>query len=325
MTNELRSVPLVDIRPNEVALRAVNRESESYLGLVESIRQKGFLGAITVRVREDEESGEEYLELIDGLHRFTASKDAGLEEINVNIVDLDTDQVLEAQIMANVHKVETKPVQYSHQLIRILARNPLMTEAELANKLGKSPAWIGQRLGLTKIENEELQKLIDEGKICLSNAYALAKLPVDEQNDFVDRAMTLSPDEFVPAANARAKELRDAKRQGKDAGDVEFQPTVHLQKLADLKTEMASGQIAGVLCDGLSTAEEGFNMAIKWALHMDPQSVEAQRAKDEERKRLKAEQKQKREAEKLKKKAEKAAKAQAEVEEAQKALAESEG
>ena len=318
--SELRVVSLKDIRPNEVALRAVNRESEAFLGLVESIRQQGFFGAITVRPRIDEETNEQYLELVDGLHRFTAAKDAGLSEINVDICDLSTDQVLEAQLMANVHKIETKPVQYSQQLLRILARNELMTEAELADKLGKSPQWISQRLGLIKIENEEIQRLVNEGKISLSNAYALAKLPAAEQVDFVDRAMTLAPDEFVPTCQARAKELRDAKRAGKDADQAEFAPTAHLQSLSEIKGELATGEIAKILCSGLGSAQEGFNMAMRWTLHLDPNSVEAQRAKDEERKRLRADANLKRDKEKAAKKAAKAATAAAEAEAAQLAL-----
>ena len=186
---KLATIKISEIRENPVALRTVNRQSEDYLGLVASIEQKGFMGAISVRPQKDAESGEEYYELIDGLHRFSAAKDAGISEINVDIIPLSDDLVLEAQILANIHKIETKPAEYTQQLKRILARNPLMTEAELAMKLGKSSSWIQQRLSLTKIENEEIISLVNEGKIGLANAYALAKLPIEEQTQFVDRAI----------------------------------------------------------------------------------------------------------------------------------------
>jgi len=316
---QLTTIKLAEIRENPVALRSVNKDSEQYQGLVDSIRQKGFFGAITVRQQEDKESGDTYYELVDGLHRFCAAKDAGLEEINCDIVTYGDDAVLEAQIMANIHKVETRPVEYSKQLTRILTRNPLMTEAELATKLGKSPQWIQQRLGLTKISDEGIIKLVDEGKIKLANAYALAKLPPEEMANFVDRAMTQQPDEFVPAVNARVKEIREAKRAGQDAAPAEFQPVAFMQKLTDIKTELESGAVAKVLCQGLKTPADGFAMAVKWALHLDPKSVEAQKAKDEERKQKVEEQKKKREAEKAKKRAEKA---KEKAEEAAKAAAE---
>jgi len=321
---KLAVIAIAAIRENPVALRSVNRESEEYLGLVDSIRNKGFLGAITVRSKKDDETGDEFYELVDGLHRFSAAKDAGIEQINVDVVTLDDDAVMEAQIMANIHKIETKPVEYSKQLLRILSRNPLMTEAELATKLGKSTQWIKERLGLTKITNADIAALVNEGKIKLANAYAMAKLPPEEMADFVDRAMTQAPDEFVPAVNARVKEIRDAKRKGKDAEAAVFQPVAFMQKLKDIKDEMEAGKIAKALIKetGVKTAAEGFDLAIKWVLHLDPKSVEAQKAKDEERKRLKEEKKKQRDAERAQKIAEKKKK---EAEEAAKAAADLSG
>jgi ParB family chromosome partitioning protein len=312
---QLTVLALTKIRENPVALRNVNRQSEEYLGLVSSIREKGFLGAITVRPQKDRETGEEYFELVDGLHRFNASKDAGLTEINVDIVSLNDAQVLEAQIMANIHKVETKPKEYSQQLRRILAMNPLMTEVELAKKLGKSEGWIKDRLGLNKIENPVIGELINEGKIPLSNAYALAKLPIEEQNDWVERAMTLTPEEFVPQVNKRAKEIAEAKRKGGDAAPAEFQPVAYLQKMRDIKDAADSGEVATMLIGktGITTPKEAFQLALLWTLHLDPLSVEAQKAKDEQRKQEAAELKKQREAEKARKRSEEAQKKAAEA------------
>jgi ParB family chromosome partitioning protein len=288
---ELKAVQISEIRENPVALRTVNRESEDYLGLVASMQQKGFMGAITVRPQKDPESEEAYYELIDGLHRFAAAKDAGISEINVDIVDLNDDLVLEAQIMANIHKVETRPAEYTQQLKRILARNPLMTEAELASKLGKSPQWIQQRLSLTKIDNEEIVTLINEGKIGLANAYALAKLPVDEQAAFVDRAMTQPPDEFVPAVNSRVKEIREANRKGQDATKADFQPVAHMRKMKDVKLELENPEIGPALIksEAVKKPVDAFELAIQWILHLDPQSVEVQKAEYEERMKKKEE------------------------------------
>ena len=321
----LKTVAVEEIRENPVALRAVNRDDERYHGLVESIRTIGFMGAITAREQMDESSGTIYYELVDGLHRFSAAKDAGIEFINLDVVDLNDDQVLEAQIMANIHKIETRPVEYSKQMLRILSRNPLMSESELAQKLGKSSQWIKERLGLTKIDNEDIAHLVNEGKIGLANAYALAKLPPEEMVNFVDQAMTLPPDEFVPVANGRAKEIREAKRKGQDAGAATFEPVAFMQKMKDIKDEMSSAEISGILCDGLSSPAEGFAMAVKWALHLDPKSIEVQVAKDEGRKAEREAAKQKKAIEKAAKKTEKANAAVKEAAEAQAALESGEG
>ena len=323
--SKVKSVPIAKIRENPVALRTVNRKSEEYLGLIASMKEKGFLGAITGRAKNDEDTSEEYFEIIDGLHRYSAAKDAGLESINIDVHDMADSDVLEAQIMTNVHKVETRPVQYSKQLQRLLTLSPLMTEAELAAKLGKSPAWIAQRLGLNNIDNTTVKTLVDDGKIPLSNAYGLAKLPPEEMAEYSDRAQTMAPDEFLPIVNGRVKEIRDAKRKGKDAPDAEFQPTAHLQKLTEIKEELDTGEIGDALCVGLTDAVEGFAMGIRWVLHLDPKSVEVQRAKDDQRKADREAAKQKRMKEAAEKKDIKAKKAAEEAEKAKAELAELEG
>lgn len=57
-TGTLAEIKLSEIRESPVALRKVDRTSEEYLGLVDSIRKSGVLNAILVREFKDEESEE---------------------------------------------------------------------------------------------------------------------------------------------------------------------------------------------------------------------------------------------------------------------------
>ena len=286
---DLRNVAISSIRENPVALRGVNKETEEYVGLRDSIGSAGILNPISVRAKVDPATQAEYFEICDGLHRYSCALDVGLETIPVNVVSLTESQTLEAQVMANVHKIETKPVEYTKQLQRIVAANPTMTLAELATRLCKSPAWLNQRFGLLKLE-PGIAKLVDDNKINLSNAYALAKLPSNEQLNFIDSAMTMAPAEFVPTVNARVKELRDAARQGRDATKAEFTAVPFLRKLADIKAEHEHASVGPQLVaeTGAATAVDGFALGVAWVVNMDPQSVAAQAAKAEAR-RLKQE------------------------------------
>jgi len=304
----LKQVPLAQIKENLVALRTVNLKGEGFLGLVKSIQEKGFVGALTVRAKTEAETGDQYYELIDGLHRYTACKELGLENINVDILDADDAQTLELQLMSNFHKIETKGAEYSRQLKRILNMNPLMTEAELAKNLGVSTKLIRDRLSINKIDNEQVLELINVGDICMTNAYQLAKLPPDELAEYTDRAMTMTPDEFVPLVTARCKEIRDAAKAGKQAAAETFVPVAHMQKLTDIKAEQADSKIRPQLCKGLKTAEDGFKMALNWVTHMDPMSVDVQKSDWEARQRKKAEATAKRKADSEAKKAAKLAK-----------------
>ena len=303
MGDELKNntIPISQIRENPVALRGVQTQSEKYQGLVDSIKAQGILNPISVRPQTDEETKETFFEIVDGLHRYSASKDAGLTVIPVHIIKLDDDQVLEAQIMANIHKVETKPAQYSKQLLRILSRNPLMTETELATKLSKTYQWIQARLGLNKITNEVIVKLVDDGEITLSNAYALAKLPPEEMPDFVDRAQTKAPDEFIPLVNKRVKEIKDAAKAGREAAPQVFEPVAYMQKMKAIKTELETAEIGPALCkehiktttkDGATAAINAFALAIAWCMHLDPESqsvqIEADKVRCAERDEKKA-------------------------------------
>lgn len=299
---KLREIPLKHIRESKIALRDVDRQNEQYIGLVDSIRARGVYNSILVR-ELGKEDGQMYYGLVDGLQRFSACGDAGRETIPANIIELTDAQVLEAQIIANVHRVETKPVQYSKQLQKILSENPFMTLSELADRLAKSPSWLNDRLGLTKL-SDAIGVLVDEGKVNLSNAYVLAKLPAEEQNNFVERAMTQQPVEFAPQVNQRVKEIRDAKRQGRDPEGEKFQAVAFLQKIGTIKTELEQPQALLALLESQKPKNPmaAAILALQWALHLDPLSVAESERRYEEKKRNDAEAKQKRDREKLTKK-----------------------
>ena len=326
MATELLHIPLDKIIEPDEKLRQVDKETEEYEGLCDSIKAKGVLNPINVRELEDPESGEKIYGLVDGLQRFTASKDAGKTSIPAQVISCAEADLIETQILANVHKIETKPVEYSKALLKLLQNNPLLARSELAAKLCKTSAWISERLGLLKLI-EAVGNLVDDDKIGLSNAYAMARLPQEEQADFVDRAIAMPPPQFGATVNARVKEIREAKRQGRDAAPAEFQAIAILRSRKDLMEEMDKGESGLNLCKNNKPKDvaQAFALAVKWALNLDPVSVEIQKAKDDERKaelkRRKEENALERKRRKAKEAADKAAKLQEEAKEVEKEMA----
>ena len=305
-TPDVRVISISEIRENPVALRAVNRESEDYIGLLDAVKAVGVLSSIVVRERTEtiDDQTVTYFEIIDGLHRYTAACDANLKVIPVQVKSLSEAQVLEAQIMANVHKIETKPVEYMKQLQRIFAANPTLTLAEMAVKVAKSPGWISLRLGLLKLE-KTLQEAVDDGKITVSNAVQLAKLPPDEQVNYVEQASTMDASEFVPLVQTRVKELKDAAREGREAKSDVFVPTARLQKMSALKAELDTPTVGPSLCKSVRVKDGpgGFALGVAWTLNMDPSSVEVRKADAEAKKSALDDAKKKRAAERAKKRA----------------------
>lgn len=314
MGQSVEIVKLERIRENPAALREVKRDTEGYQELVGSIRAKGILNPPLGRKCKDPETGEEYIGLIDGLQRFSAAKDAGLEEIPMLIKDMDEVGVLEAQLCTNLHRIDTKPAEYAKQLSRLLSLDPFLMINTLAERLSVSGAWLHERLGLVKL-TDKIAELVDAGDICVSNANYLAKLPTEEQENFVDRAQTDTPAKFIPEVQARLSEIRAAKREGRDAEPEQFVASPRLRKLSQIKDEFSANTLGKALCNknALSTAEQGFAMAVKWVLQMDPDSVEMDKAKWEQRRAELNEAKAKRQAEREAKKNAAAATKAAEV------------
>lgn len=315
MSETLEMVELSRIRENPSALREVKRDSEKYMELVDSIRTKGILNPPLGRMCKDPETGEEYIGLIDGLQRFNGAKDAGLTEIPMLMKDMGEAEVLEAQLATNLHKIETRPAEYAAQLNRLLSFDPFLTMTSLASKLSVSTSWLHDRLGLVKL-TDKIAELVDNGDICVSNANYLAKLPEEEQVNFLDRAQTDTPQKFIPEIKNRISEIRAAKREGRDAKPEEFVATPRLRRLADIKAELESGAIGSAICaaNSIGTGEDGFAMAIKWILQIDPETIEVDKAKWEQKRAEAAEAKAKRKAEREAKKAAAAAENTAKVE-----------
>ncbi len=283
---QLKHIPLSQIRENPVALRGVNRTNVEYIQLVDAVKDVGILNPISVREVKDATTGEIFYGIIEGLHRYTASLDAGKDTIPAQVMNMNDAEVEEAQIIGNIHKIETKPVEYSRALQRLMGRNPLTTFSQMAQKLHRSDSWLKERLGLNKL-TKTVGDLVDTGKINLSNAYVLAKLPEDEQAAFIQRAQDMNPQEFGGTVQARKKELDTARRQGRQPAAEGFVAVARARKTAEIKQELETPVVGPQLLRevGAKTAEEGFVLGLKYAVHLDPRSIEAAKAKDEQRKK----------------------------------------
>ena len=303
--DKMAVIKLAEIRENKAALREVDRTSTAYAELVDSIAAEGILNPILVREAVDEETGASYFALVDGLHRVAAAKDAGISEIPALIKDIEAGKALIAQWMTNFHRIETKPHEYAQALRRMLSAEPTLTITELAGRLTIAASFISQRLGLLKLAGP-IAKLVDDGKISLVKAYALAKLPEEEQGNFLDLAMTAPATDFVAQVQEREKAIREAKRQGKDAKPIEFVVVARIRKMKDMQAELENAQYASEICDSEDQIA-GFKSGVMWALSLDEATVAQRKAEFDARKLAKEEATARRVKERAAKKATKAA------------------
>lgn len=279
--SKMKHLPLNQIKAPADPLRQVNKKKAEYLEFVDSIRSKGILNPILVRELKD--NSETPYSVIEGLHRYTGAIDAGLTEIPCQIVSMNDAEIWEAQIIGNLHKIETRPADYAKTLEKIFRANPTLTKKQLSAKLNKSTTWLDNQLKLNVLP-ENVKKLVNEGNINVSNAYALANLSSVAENEvenFLSAAQTTPPNEFTVRVDTRVRQIKAERRQGRDPKkNNEFEPIAHPQNRAAFEAELRDHKNADVLIPemGASTPLEGWIAAIKWSLKLDPRSVAAAKA-----------------------------------------------
>ncbi len=311
-SKNLRNIPLDLIVESPVAMRQAEIKSKDWPTFVDTIRRDGVLIPILVRELRDPENDRTIYGIIDGTQRFAAAKLAGHADIPAHIRQMNEAEVMEAQVIANVAKIETKHVQYAKQLVKIFNQNPLMTVNDMATRLSRTPEWVYKRLSLVSLP-DNVTTLVDDGKIKLSNAVALvglAKIAKEELVNFLDRAQTTSPSEFQAQINERVKQIREARKAGKDPDKVnEFEPIPMPRKNSELKDEFTNPKNATAVIEAMAakSALDGWKAALAWVNKMDPLSQQEGREKFENQKRLQAEAAERRKAEREEKKAQAAA------------------
>jgi ParB/RepB/Spo0J family partition protein len=256
----------------EGALRGVEQNSPAFQNFLASVRSYGKIIS-PILVRRDEEG---QLVLVDGLQRLTASKLLGYPDIPVHELSQDEVEALCAQVTLNATRVETTPSQFTKAMLVIMAAKPNMTRAQLAESVGRSIEWLNERLSLQNLV-PSLAAHLDAGRIHLTAAYSLAKLPPEEQPEWEERALTESADAINVAVRARLDQLRKDKAAGRRSNPMEFIPkpsrrsTAEIEDAirADLPKEWAAKY-------GL---EQVGKIALQWVLSLDPASVAAQKEK----------------------------------------------
>lgn len=312
--SRVMEIPVALVKASKTSLRDAQKATEEYQSLCKSIKARGVLNPIVVREDRDNDTGEVYYLLIDGLQRLSSSQDCGLEVIPANVVDMNEVEMMEAQLITNFQRVTTKPAEYAKHLTRILSLQPTLTKNALADKLCVSTAFIEGRLKLTKL-HEDIQVKVDEGQIPLLNAIALSDLPIERQAEYMDAAMTEETKVFGPKMKAVKKEIKDAKNQGRKE-KKEFEPIAFCLKVAAIKEEAFDTEFA-VGRTKCATDEElaGWQKAFLHILNIDEEGKAKQIADNEAREAKRKADAEQRKAEREEQKAKKAAAAANDVEE----------
>ena len=161
---------LSDIVPNKYQPRK-NFEEKNLQDLTNSIRERGVIQPIIVRVSNSENSK---YEIIAGERRWLAARKAGLHNIPVVVTEADDLKSLEFAIVENVQRHDLNPLEEAQGYKRLI--DEFSYDQEKVSKfIGKSRSYITNSLRLLNLPLEILN-MIENKKLSAGHAKILVGL-----------------------------------------------------------------------------------------------------------------------------------------------------
>jgi ParB family chromosome partitioning protein len=141
--------------------------------LAQSIRHNGIIQPLVVR-----RNGERF-QLIAGERRWRAAQKAGLQTVPCIVKEVSDENTLEISLIENIQREELNPIEEANAYRRLLERGDL-TQEEVSRRVGKTRSSITNALRLLKLP-EEIQRLVEDGRLSMGHARALLSIESDEQ------------------------------------------------------------------------------------------------------------------------------------------------
>ncbi len=182
VTSEYRNLPLSQLQESPTNPR--RRFDERGLNeLSESFKSQGVLQPLLVRA-----ISEEQYEVVAGARRLRAAKIAELSEVPVRVVELSDAAVRESQLTENLLREDVHPYEEAIALKGILQLEGAQYDiASLSARLGKSQAYLTQRMRLTELHPSIAEAFLAD-RVGVGHALEIAKLPQDQQEKAFDAA-----------------------------------------------------------------------------------------------------------------------------------------
>src|SRR5580698_4676816 len=172
---EYRNVSLALLNESKTNPRRTFEES-ALKELAESIKSQGVLSPLLVRPLT--ENG---FEIIAGARRYRAAQIAEQSSVPVRIVHLSDAAALEAQLVENLIRAEIHPMEEAQGFRALLdLEDPKYSVEQIAAKVGKTPAFVAQRLKLADLAPTAVEAFYADA-IGVGHALLLAKLPAEQQ------------------------------------------------------------------------------------------------------------------------------------------------
>ncbi|MER7466174.1 ParB/RepB/Spo0J family partition protein [Streptomyces sp. NPDC097981] len=127
--------------------------------------------------------------VIDGNRRLAAAQLAGLKTMHIHVNDAlsaSAADILESALIANVHRVDVAPMDQARALQELVDVHG--SQAQVAKRLGKTAAWVSQRLTLLNL-TPSLQEKVETGELKVEPARRIGRLPQERQEAAADETI----------------------------------------------------------------------------------------------------------------------------------------
>ncbi len=221
---DLRTLPTTAIQPGRYQPRKT-MDPARLEELAASIKAQGLIQPVVVRAI----GGDRY-ELIAGERRWRAAQKAGLVEISALVKVVPDQAVVAMSLIENIQREDLSPLEEAMALQRLIAEFKL-THQQTADAVGRSRASVSNLLRLLDLP-AEVKRLLDEGKLEMGHARALASLPAARANVLALRA---ADNEWT------VRELEEAVRRSAPGGTARSRksPATHDADITALERELA--------------------------------------------------------------------------------------
>lgn len=211
--DEVIEVPLNELRPNPYQPRKTFDES-SLQELASSIEQSGVFQPIIIR-----KSAVKGYEIIAGERRFRASKLAKKETIPAIIRSFDEEAMMQVAVLENLQREDLNPLEEA-EAYDMLMKNLKLTQAEVAERLGKSRPYIANYLRLLALP-KLVKEMIQDERLSMGQARTLLGLKKKDQmlkmaNRCVKENLTVRQLEQLVAATNEAQGKKKVPRMIKE-------------------------------------------------------------------------------------------------------------
>ena len=165
---EVLDLPLNELRPNPYQPRKTFDE-QSLKELANSIERSGVFQPIIVR-----RSQIKGYEIIAGERRFRASKLAGKTNIPAIIRNFDEEMMMQIAVLENLQLEDLNPLEEA-EAYDMLMKNLKLTQAQVAERLGKSRPYIANYLRLLSLP-KLVKEMVQEERLSMGQARTLLGL-----------------------------------------------------------------------------------------------------------------------------------------------------